>query len=177
MKTKIVPGADISAEKGLRAEDYINSVTDIPKSIWAGFSTIVKHCYDTSKAHGWWAKYDDLPEKFLPELIASKLMLIVSEAAEGLEEVRENDGGVYYTGPPNEHGHRRVVPESEWGEWKFGDLKPEGLISEIADVIIRCNDLAAWLNERFGAGDLAKVMVQKMAYNERRKHMHGGKSL
>ena len=161
------------------SKDIVN-VRDIPDGFWRGFGVIAKHCYSTSKAHGWWNKYADLPEKFMPELIASKLMLIVSEAAEGLEEIRENDGGTYYTkNYEKELGikMRKIIPESEFGAYNLGDLKPEGLISEIADVVIRCFDLAEWLNEKFGAGDLAKVMLQKMAYNERREHLHGGKSL
>lgn len=85
----------------------------------------------------------------------NRLMLIVSEAAEALEEIR---GGrpaneTYYSG---------------------GDLslikKPEGVPSELADIVIRCFDFAG-----SNGFDLGQIIQEKLAYNTSRQHMHGKK--
>lgn len=49
-------------------------------------------------------------------------------------------------------------------------MKPEGVPSEIADIVIRCADVA----ERCGF-DLEAAIIEKMAYNKTRSYRHGGK--
>ena len=49
-------------------------------------------------------------------------------------------------------------------------LKPEGIPSELADIIIRVLDIAA-----FHHIDIAAAIADKMAYNESRTYRHGGK--
>lgn len=51
-----------------------------------------------------------------------------------------------------------------------GFLKPEGIPSELADIIIRVLDIC-------GANriDIAAAIADKMAYNETREYRHGGK--
>lgn len=180
MKTKIVPSSDISPEKGLRAQDYISDLYDVPETAWGGLEQIAEACYKTAKSKGWWVKYEQLKEHFpnlytglMPDFIAAKLCLVHSETSEALEEVRENDGDLYFTaGPEVEGGPRRIVPEGEWNQWNLGHLKPEGLPSELADVVIRVFDLAGFLGI-----DIAQVIREKMAYNQNRPHLHGGKKL
>jgi NTP pyrophosphatase (non-canonical NTP hydrolase) len=49
--------------------------------------------------------------------------------------------------------------------------KPEGVPSELADVVIRALDAAdAW------GIDLGAVIEEKLAYNATRGHRHGGKT-
>jgi len=76
------------------------------------------------------------------------LMLIVSEAAEAMEAYREDQ-------------------PLEW----YGDGgKPEGISSELADIVIRVGDLA----ESLGI-DLDMAVQTKMHYNDTRPYRHGGK--
>ena len=82
--------------------------------------------------------------------VPTKLMLIVTEISEAMEEYRtgRNSSETYYT---------------------FG--KPMGLPSELADAIIRIGDLAGILEI-----DLESIVQEKMKYNATRTHMHGGKA-
>lgn len=117
------------------------------------FRAVQRRCFETAKKKGWWEKYDcPEAELFKEEIMSSKLMLMVSELAETLEEIRKGKD-------PTE------VYESAGG-------KPEGVPIELADTIIRIFDLA----ERHNV-DLAKAIHHKMVYNERRSYKHGGKKL
>jgi NTP pyrophosphatase (non-canonical NTP hydrolase) len=117
------------------------------------FRNVQRRCYETAKRHGWWEKYDcPEAELFKEEIMSSKLMLMVSELAETLEEIRKGkDPAEIYVG--------------EGG-------KPEGIPVELADTIIRIFDLA----ERHEV-DLAHAINIKMMFNENRPYKHGGKKL
>lgn len=81
--------------------------------------------------------------------IPSKMMLVVSEIAEALEEYRATEPNVYFD--------------------NFG--KPEGTVIELADAVIRIGDLVGMLG-----GDLEAAIITKMKYNETRPHRHGGRA-
>ena len=83
--------------------------------------------------------------------IAALLMLITTEVAEACECVRDNQFHMFY--------------EADTG-------KPEGLPSELADVVIRVADLCGALRI-----DLPNAIEEKLAYNRRRQHRHGGRAL
>ena len=131
-------------------------------------------CWKTAEDHGWHDQdkvpsYDDIdvmldvdplmvrdwlvrllqkPPRTFGDLIA----LITSEASEALEAHRE--------------GH---APTETWYGGTDG-TKPEGVPSELADIIIRTLDMA----QIYGI-DLAAALQEKMAYNESREYRHGGK--
>lgn len=102
------------------------------------------HAMAVSK--GWWGR----PEDLTPDSIAAKLALIHSEVSEALECVRDDDMQARET----------------------DDGKPEGMPSELADIVLRTADLAGALGI-----DLASAIEAKMAFNSTRKHRHGGRRL
>lgn len=114
-----------------------------------------------------------------------KAGLIMSEGAEALEELRSGrpvDQNYYSidgeqltnqrhprTAPePNADGH--YVSRSSDSVWSAAVYtpKPEGVPSEIADIVIRCFDFA----DEAGFS-LIEAILEKLAYNDTRAHMHG----
>lgn len=86
--------------------------------------------------------------------IGEELALIHSEVSEALEETRKNAdlGHKYYT------------------EDKRGNMKPEGFMAEIADIVIRIGDT---LGSHGLIYLLEPAIKEKMAYNKTRLSMHG----
>jgi len=125
---------------------------------------IVDECHDTSNRSGWWDKYQG--KDLSPEEIASKLCLVHSEVSEALEEVREANLSPYYTLNVNGSDETVIVPGGTV------NAKPEGLPSELADVIIRVFDLCGYMGV-----DIVTALRVKMDYNKTRSHRHGGKQL
>ena len=82
--------------------------------------------------------------------LQTKLLLLIQEATEAFDEIR--DGKDLFV---NTH--------------QF-DGKPEGFPSEIADIVIRCGDLAGIVGF-----DLEDAVKEKMTYNKSRPFMHGRK--
>jgi len=81
-------------------------------------------------------------------LFCEKMLLVVSEISEALEEFRKGRG---------------------LAEIYFSDeLKPEGIPIEIADAVIRIFDFCEANNI-----DLEDALAIKMSYNERRPFKHG----
>lgn len=99
-------------------------------------------------------------DRYAPELrnyYMVKVGLIITEAAEALEELRSGRlaDETYY--PSETKG--LSIPELR---------KPEGVPSEIADIVIRCFDFA----DEAGFS-LIDAILEKLAYNDTRAHMHG----
>lgn len=99
----------------------------------------IKEVHQVAKDHGW----HDAPSKTDLEC----MMLMVSEVAEAVEEIRK---GI----PPNK---TYVV-----------NGKPEGTPVELADVLLRVFDYAESRNI-----DLVEAMLLKHEYNKSRPYKHG----
>jgi len=104
---------------------------------------LVEMAHATAREKGW---HDPEHPRTIPEL----LCLVHSEVSEALEAYRDPD--------------REICVEYEV------DGKPEGVPSELADVVIRVADVAGLLGI-----DLEGAIRRKLAYNKTRPQRHGGK--
>lgn len=106
-----------------------------------GLAALQAKCYEGAKAKGWHAK---------PVPVPTRLMLMVCEVAEAMEEYRKGYSAAHvYYGP---------------------DGKPEGIAIELADTLIRILDFAG-----VEGIDMEAAVLTKLAYNTTRSHRHGGK--
>lgn len=110
------------------------------------------------------ARISDLTDKQYADRLrdwqGNKLMLIVSEVAEAQDELRKGYPADLTYHPSDHFG----APTTE------GPHKPEGVPSELADVVIRVLDFC------YTEGiDLESIIEEKLAYNATREHKHGKK--
>lgn len=103
--------------------------------------------HQVAKAKGWWKGKAGIPEK--------KLLLMHSEISEGVEELRSG----------------RSQTEVYFKKDKNGQMKPEGVPIEMADLIIRALDYCS----KYGI-DIDRAVRVKMEFNDNRPYRHGGKA-
>lgn len=108
----------------------------------------VEHATRIAREHGWgWSKEDRVTVNV--HHLLSDIALIHSELSEALESVRD---GVL--------------------EMRLVDGKPEGMVVELADAIIRIFHLSGELGL-----PLEEAIIAKMKYNESRPFKHGGRKV
>lgn len=120
-----------------------------------GLNELRDIAHNHAKSHG----FDDMN-------VGTQLMLIVTEVAEAMEDERKGFA-------PDQFTYEDPISK---GKFTFNDedlsksvgMKPCGIPSEIADVMIRCLDFCG----RFGI-DIARAVEEKMAYNKTRPFKHG----
>jgi NTP pyrophosphatase (non-canonical NTP hydrolase) len=128
---------------------------------WEGIRLLQEESHGNSVAKGFYDGVDLLNDK---EAIGNKLMLIVGEASEAHEEIRAGiDPKLTYYPTKN----LEPTPTERMFAQK-GPHKPEGVPSELADIVIRVLDLAGALEI-----DLADAIKEKAAYNSTRGYKHG----
>lgn len=112
-------------------------------------SGLVERAHSQSVAAGWYlsARKDQLAT-------LARLALIHSEVSEATECVRES------------------ADPAKWIEWQDIKGKPEGLVVELADAVIRIADLAGWLGL-----DLEGAIKRKLDFNLTRPYRHGKEGL
>jgi NTP pyrophosphatase (non-canonical NTP hydrolase) len=122
----------------------------------SNFITIQKAVHELAKQKGW---YDE------PRTTGECIALMHSELSEALESYRNGEKlPVWQQGPSPE-----VVLTPISAQWK-DDVKPEGILTELADCVIRIMDFCesrGW--------DLERAIKTKHRYNETRSHRDGGK--
>lgn len=164
-----------------------------------GLNWLAEETYKISNDHGFWGGPEvqvngggiGVDEEIrLPE----KLMLIVSECAEALDDYRDGrrEDESWYTWdklprdfPYDVHHDTRnnrynvktargtveeLTPEQFWNLLRIHKvpLKPCGIPSEMADVIIRVLDICG----RYDI-DIQRAILEKVEYNRTRAHKHG----
>ena len=126
-------------------------------AVRAAGNVIVRHAHEASSAAGWWNDPEtgvDLSEtSAFPYIVASKLMLIVSEISEAME------------------GHRKGLMDDKLPHRPMLEV-------ELADAVLRIGDLAGKLKL-----DLGGAIAEKSAFNVTRpdhqpgaRRAHGGKT-
>ena len=113
--------------------------------------------------------HDNEPEVGTPYWIehdSMKIALMHSELTEALEELRNgrHPSLTYYSGGTEYPTAIQLIDGTPL------DGKPEGVPSELADVVIRVMDYC----EARGI-DLQASIIEKLDYNATRSRMHGGK--
>ena len=118
--------------------------------------------HQTAVSKGWWDEFEmavtcekpyiEVPKDlFIRMFLICKLTLISTEVSEAIEELREN--------------------KINW--FSRGDkLKPEGLLSEIADIDIRLYDFIEVIKNNFSA-DYKNILDIKAEFNKERPYKHG----
>lgn len=127
----------------------------------------VEHATRIAQEHGWGWSVEDKASVLngtRVHRLLSDLALVHSEVSEAVEAARE--GAIGMTGG--------VTPSETPGGFGVIDgrdvTKPEGLVVELADAVIRIMHLCGELNL-----PLETAIVAKMRYNEQRPFKHGGK--
>jgi len=123
----------------------------------------VANGWDTSR--GMIASPDDYDPKWVVAHKIAELGLIDTEVSEAIEEVRHGRAmsETYYPTVQGEYSHQ---PGTDF------PVKPEGVPSELADVLIRVLDIA----DAYGI-NLGRIVVEKLNHNATRGQHHGGKAL
>ncbi|WP_033167665.1 hypothetical protein [Clostridium sp. KNHs205] len=123
----------------------------------------VKEVGKNSIVHGWWEE-----ERSFGELIA----LCHSELSEALEEFRNGK-------KPDETYYTCKAPKDTLIICQLDEVttckgcmyaKPEGIPTELADVVIRVFDMC----HHYGI-DIESMLLEKHEFNKRRPYKHGGK--
>lgn len=140
-----------------------------------GVSELVTICGERAHASGWhndfpeqeeFAQNDDGRRAFIRAVAswdAIKLALMASESIEGFEEIRN--------GRPVQETYYRL-PDGTVSDAPVNGVpsKPEGVPSELADIVIRAFDYA-WFRDI----DIVGAIFEKLEYNAKRGQRHGGK--
>lgn len=138
-----------------------------------GLKSLQRDIFETADKSGWHERKRELPEI---------LALVHSEVSEALEAYRD---GMAVTETKYRYLTTDINRDLDFEDPKYTYLdypetedvegnsilgKPEGVASELADVIIRILDASEELEI-----ETARVLIHKMRYNKTRAYRHGGK--
>ncbi len=130
-------------------------------------SEISKDAYETARSKGWHDKF---------ATFGDRIALCHSELSEALEAFRAMDNDSYdairqpiYR---NTESGELTRDSGHYGIERWVLHKPEGVASELADVIIRIADMCGL----YGI-NIESAVREKMEFNKTRPYRHGGKQL
>lgn len=131
----------LGLHRGAHAESVVRAVQVLTER---RLGAVLREAHAVARSKGWHdgADWSD------PQRQLAGLMLITTEVAEAAECVRA--------------GHLTAM--------QGANGKPEGLPSELADIVIRLGDYAGAMGI-----DIEAAVTEKAAFNKRRPHRHGGK--
>lgn len=135
-------------------------------NIMPTISELQRRVGEVNVANGWRETPDLAPEMQVKQDIV-ELALITTEVSEAIEELR-----VGYPSDQKYYSGSNVSPYNpDESHNPDGTLrKPEGVRSELADIVIRALDFA----DKRGI-DLESDVLEKLEYNATRGYRHGGK--
>lgn len=113
---------------------------------------------------GWWGESRNFGEL---------MMLVVTEAAEAMEDWRtgREPGDVVYESRGSDGRWRPIlIDKVAWMIERGYEVRPAGIPSELADIIVRVLDICGAYNV-----PIDQVVADKMTYNATRPHRHGDK--
>ena len=151
---------------------------------------LIKDIHETAKQKGWWDVTPNKPERTFGDVVA----LIHSELSEALEFERKSKNlkavGInhlyhYAGGLPVTFGDSiaaqikelNIVPDNAplmSNEKNDICKKPDGLLPELADAVIRVFDYVGKLGME---EEFVKALTEKHEFNKTRPYRHGGKTL
>jgi len=136
-------------------------------------SELVKEAHKNAIEHGWWEK---------PSAFGELLSLVHEEVSETLNEYRNGrlPNETYYSGKRKFKSNDSTIEAHTFvssnvkGKELAGNFctKPEGIPSELADIVIRVFDICGY----YGI-NLESAIREKMEFNKTRPYKHGGKKI
>lgn len=142
----------------------------LPDSVFEALNTLQQFCADNAAASGW----DELPE-LATRLINERIRPEFPEVANYLDSTMNSQDmqliGDEVTEAHEELRSGRAMDEQYLNGGPGKELKPEGIPSEMADVLIRILHVMGRKKVPLGT-----VVKGKLAYNATRGHRHGGRS-
>lgn len=131
----------------------------------AEISVVQTAVHQLAKEKGWHSDAD--------VTLVERIALVHCELSEAIECIRDDEPGIWQSGVDKasnlDKGVIKIFPNSPvWSN----EVKPEGVLVELADAVIRIMDICesqGW--------DLENAIRIKHAYNKTRPYRHGGKVL
>lgn len=125
----------------------------------------IKEVHENAKAHGW---HDE--QRTFGEIIA----LIHSELSEALEFERDKNNTRYMKGRIDYRYHYSGGGYIATEPNERTTTKPDGVLPELADVVIRIFDYVGSIDR---VDDFIRAVKEKHEFNKTRPYKHGGKTI